>query len=94
MNFGLTQWAKTVPKIVKNIRNALIGFLSGITAFTPLIVKYLNIPAEDFAMICGASSLVVISVAQMFGVSDEMAIQMAQEKIEMIKKKNIPDDGS
>lgn len=88
MNFGVTQWSKTLPPIVKNIKAAATYFLAGVVAFTPILAPKFSLSAEDFAMWCGLGILSVNGFAKLFGVSDEEAVEDYKERIKKIEAKN------
>jgi hypothetical protein len=91
MNFGLTQWTKIVPPIVRNIKNALNYFLAGTVAFTPILAPKFNVSGEDFAMWTGLGMLAVNGFAKLFGISDEEALEVYKDKIKKIEEKTKTD---
>lgn len=60
MPFGPKQIFKATPEKVKEIRNSLIYFIGGCSAFAMLFVPKLKITGEEYAMYIGFAILLQI----------------------------------
>ena len=79
-------WFKTIPQVVKNIRDTIIYAAGGALAFGSYIAPKLDVSSDDFMSICGLTILGSKVVAKFFGVSEDEAVKNVVKAVEEVKK--------
>lgn len=75
---------KPTPQLIKNVRDTLIGFLSGCLAFANLFASKLGMTGEDYAMWIGFIIIALKAGAKFFGVSEDEAVKNAVKANELV----------
>jgi hypothetical protein len=79
-------WFKTIPQVVKNVRDTIIYAAGGALAFGTFLAPKMGVTPEDFMQICGLVILGSKVVAKFFGVSEEEAVKNVVKAVEEVKK--------
>ena len=67
-NFGLSQFWKTTPLVISQIKRGLNMFCSGVIVFLPSLATMLHTTVQTLSMVMGLGMLAFNSIGSMFGV--------------------------